>query len=136
MATAPQTFAEVLPPSFTAVAAGGIAASQASLPAELREFHRRLLTDFLHSGQPPQPERLDAIVADLGLETEPALAALARDRGRLPAGQLPRRRRAGRGLPGRAARRVRPGAAAGGRHPHRRERVRPIAGQTVYCGQS
>jgi alkylmercury lyase len=77
MTTAPQTFAEVLPDSFTAVAAGGIAASQAALPAELREFHRRLLTEFLHAGEPPRPDRLAALAADLGLETEPALAALA-----------------------------------------------------------
>jgi Alkylmercury lyase len=75
MTTTPQTFAEVLPDSFTAVAAGGIAASQAALPAKLREFHRRLLTEFLHTGAPPRPERL-AELAD-GLETEPALAALA-----------------------------------------------------------
>lgn len=77
MSSSPRTFSEVLPATFTAVAAGGIAASQAALPTTLRSFHRALLTRFLHTGGAPEQDWLARTAADLGLDAEAALADLA-----------------------------------------------------------
>lgn len=77
MTSSPRTFSEVLPDTFTAVARGGIAASQASLPAGLRSFHRRLLTEFLHTGAAPERDWLSEAAAGLGLDADAAMTALA-----------------------------------------------------------
>jgi hypothetical protein len=77
MTSSPRTFSEVLPDSFTAVARGGIAASQAALPADLRAFHRRLLARFLHTGVAPGREWLTSAAAGAGLDADGALDELA-----------------------------------------------------------
>jgi hypothetical protein len=77
MTSSPRTFSEVLPETYTAVAAGGIAASQAALPAVLRSFHRELLTEFLHTGVAPDEDWLAVTAVGLDLDADAALAALA-----------------------------------------------------------
>ena len=68
---------EVLPASYTALARGGIAASQAALPPPLRKMHQQLLRAFLAAGAAPGPARLRELAADAGLDVAEAMASLA-----------------------------------------------------------
>ena len=76
MSASPRFFADVLPDTLTAVANGGIAASQAALPPVLRSFHRRLLAEFLHTGAVPEQGWLGRTAAALDLDLEAALGRL------------------------------------------------------------
>jgi hypothetical protein len=55
----------------------GVKERQASLPAPLRELHRRLLGAFLTEGGPPGPAVVARLAAELELDPRAALAALA-----------------------------------------------------------
>lgn len=76
-ATAARTLSEVLPKSFTALARGGIAASQATLSPALRQLHQHLLRAFLEAGTPPHTAQLREFAMGLGLDTTEAMKALA-----------------------------------------------------------
>ncbi|MGW4058583.1 organomercurial lyase [Amycolatopsis sp. NPDC004747] len=70
-------FADVLPDGIDAVARGGIAESQARLPAPLRRLHRQILQHTLASGQPPCAADIGHFTGELELEEDDALRALA-----------------------------------------------------------
>jgi alkylmercury lyase-like protein len=57
--------------------ARGATDRQATLPAPLRAFHRRLLGAFLTQAGPPGPAVVARLAAELGLDPRAALAALA-----------------------------------------------------------
>jgi hypothetical protein len=56
---------------------GSVQERQAGLPEPLRALHRRLLAGFLTDGGPPQPAAVADLTAELGLDPDQALAALA-----------------------------------------------------------
>jgi Alkylmercury lyase len=58
---------------------GSVQQRQAGLPGPLRAFHRRLLAGFLTDGGPPEPAAVADLAAELGLDRNRALAALAAD---------------------------------------------------------
>jgi hypothetical protein len=57
--------------------ARGVTNRQTTLPAPLREFHRRLLGAFLTQAGPPGPAVVARTAAELGLDPRAALVALA-----------------------------------------------------------
>lgn len=57
--------------------AGGVKGRQAALPAPLQALHRRVLGAFLTKVGPPGPAVLARMAADLDLDPQAALAALA-----------------------------------------------------------
>jgi amino acid transporter len=70
-------FYDVLPRSLQGLALGGIAASQAMLPEQVREFHRYLLQGCVYTGRVPLTAELRDIAVDLDLDLTATLAALA-----------------------------------------------------------
>jgi amino acid transporter len=70
-------FYDVLPRSLQGLALGGIAASQAMLPEQVREFHRYLLQGFVYTGRVPLTAQLREIAVDLDLDLREVLASLA-----------------------------------------------------------
>jgi hypothetical protein len=56
---------------------GSVQERQAGLPEPLRAFHRHLLAAFLAAGGPPEPATVADMAAELGLDRNRALGALA-----------------------------------------------------------
>jgi hypothetical protein len=71
------SFGSVLPAGIDAVARGGIAASQAQLPAALRSLHQALLREFLLAGRPPTAERIRQLAVIFGVDPADGIAQLA-----------------------------------------------------------
>ena len=71
------SFGSVLPEGIDAVARGGIAASQAKLPATLRVLHQALLREFLLAGRPPTADRIHELALIFSLDPADGIARLA-----------------------------------------------------------
>lgn len=74
--TPARRFDDVLPITIGSLSRGGIAASQAALPAAMRLFHHELLRLFLRTGRPPTVAQLTTAAQQLGLDPHEALAIL------------------------------------------------------------
>jgi alkylmercury lyase len=64
-------------PSRPGLPVGSVRQRQARLPEPLLGLHRRLLSGFLLHGGPPQPRVVATMAAELGLDLDQALQALA-----------------------------------------------------------
>jgi Alkylmercury lyase len=71
------SFGSVLPEGIDAVARGGIAASQAKLPAALRRLHQALLREFLLVARPPTVERIRQLALAFSVDPAEGIAQLA-----------------------------------------------------------
>jgi len=64
-------------PSRPGLPVASVQQRQAGLPEPLRGFHRRLLSGFLSHDGPPRPRAVATVAAELGLDPDQALRALA-----------------------------------------------------------